>query len=581
MSRFPAALLLCLPLAASAFDWNGNFGLYYTRTDAWYPYADRLTVPSLTLDLGLGVRGYIPEPGMLELSARADYRWFTSDTADSPSVNSRQLTYRLGAALFHNATSPLRLNLLASQERREFKTGSSASGDGITNAYGGGLSLRFPAQTSVDGTYQHDRLEENFATLPAHDRDRDLVTAAFRNDVGPFSLRATFMGEWSKGSWLQDNFDQQFVNVQARARIAGDWNLNVSDGYSRRQPTATGYGAYAFETNGFRAGVERSIDELSRAVYYDHIRSTSTSWSSTSRGEAQSLRALYDVPIDGSRLYVRTTGSVAYTDVASPSLSAETTGETLGLDLWRRAAARQGFDLHGGPTVAAIQSSVGGDGVGYGLVAGARYGHDFDPTTFQGTIRPGTVQASYELGYGSDVDAKLGWSIQQTLQGVLSGILRSSRWSLAGTGSFARASSPVFGDSASRSLGVNGTLTFHEVAFSAGVAIADGAPAGGHFSGDGLLVQAPYQSHSRSVNLGVSSGLWFGLSGQAYVAYSTNDAPGSPAMDLFESTGSLTYSYGGLNFLLRDRVTSTETTVGRALVNLVELRVSRALGSYR
>ncbi len=573
MIRAAVALLLALPLAGRAFDWSGQLGLYYARTDVWSAAADHQSVPNLTLDASLGARGSFPEPGILDLSARAGYRWHTSNPSNEASTRSNELSYQLALGLLENPTSHIRLHLDASRERREFLTSPDLSGDGTTSRYGGSIGLRLAGEPAATASYVHEEMEETFPSLDPHWRDREIVAASFRNGIGPFMVLGTFNGDWSDGSWIADNFVQQFLNVQATGRIAGDWNVNISDGYSRRTPTATGLGAYGTETNGFRAAIERTVLGLGRSITYSYIRSATTASSVSDAGESQGLAALYDVPIDGNRLYVRTTGSLDHSELTSTTAAATSTGETLGADLWwRRNQPDSGLDVHGGPIVAAVQSDPGGSGVGYGASAGVSYTRQAAPLD---------LQASYGASYGNDVRASLGWSFRQELQGALSGVIGTARWSATATGSFARSSSPVFGDGASRSLALTASLLYETYSVFGSASVSDGAPSGGTFSGDGLFVQAPYVSHNRAVQLGIAGAVWEALNGTLQARYVVSDSPGAPSLDLMEAEAALSYRYGGLDFRLRDRLSSAESRYGRDVVNIVELRLSRALGNSR
>ena len=98
---------------------------------------------------------------------------------------------------------------------------------------------------------------------------------------------------------------------------------------------------------------------------------------------------------------------------------------------------------------------------------------------------------------------------------------------------------------------------------------------------DGLFIPAPFDSHTAYASASGSAALLTGLTARASGRISTTRVPGQPIVDQGEGVVGLSYTYGGLEFGVEDRLGFAFFPTGTVLTNTFMVRVYRVVGPGR
>lgn len=586
-------LILLLAVAtvaapASATDVNARVGVGYSRFEYAPTLGDHTTTPRLDIDLGLDAKGFFQRSGFLDWIAGASYRRVSEEVNGATSGQSDVILYNGRLTLLGDRTAPVTLQAAASRNEVKFLTDPQADifGRGIVNSYGGSLTLNLPERPSLSAGYTRNDAEDQIAGLTTHRYNVDEFTGTVGHGSPDFKFIGTYQGRLSSGDWVSDNVDTHQGNASVIFGLPAGMTGQLVDVYQLRIPRATGLGAYRQENNSFGAYVSNSQPlGGQQTVRYSYLHGlTETSPVAFNELTRQSIR--YDgdfrlggeplekkgrTPEEGSRYFAHVRVEGAQNRANTATVTSDAYGETLAaLGYWRYIAGDKYYDLHGGPAVGLIQSDLTGNRSGYGFSAGGRFGREWLGQRFN---------VNYDTDYGLRLYASEGWSLRQILSGTVSGMIGTSRYMGQVNAQSFRTSSPTFGDGAGRSVDVRFVNTHRRLELEILGRLADGIAGSTprEFVSDGLLIPAPFDSHTRELRARIFYRAFTTLTLGATGAFISNEIPGSPTVTQTEVSGVVDYRFAAFGLHLEDRMTWYDQG-GGGRNNLFLVSVSRRFG---
>lgn len=573
-SSIALALTVALPASTLAFEWNGEASLLYQRNEYWLQ-GDHATLPYLDLEGALNGRGSLAAPGVLDWSAGLQYQRLRSEIVNATSTTSA-LGYRARLGVLDERTSPYSLQLDAARVNTDFST--SSLGDlhtGIRHATTYGVSAAYLAPERPSLTLGLGRSEMTDRGLGV-DAFRDAWTLAARSTHGTptYTYSVDYQGILSDGTYAWDQGDSHHVSTNASAHVTRDGEASVIHNYYLRVPTRDAAGNPRYELNllsgSYRLAPSPSTVSHTAGYQFGHSIVTDPGQPDRERTQQAATYVVEHTPSAAWRL--QWTGQAAFATDRLGDVEARSAGESVGLrTYWYDRSGPRSLELHGGPALGALQPSDGGARLAYGALAGAR------ADWYAGASQ---ASAAYDAEYRRNLDAIEGWAFRQT-------ITASGGWRMTSelngrallTVSAGRASSPLFGGTATRSVHLTLGSRWRRYDLSARAGVTSGITGvGAAATGDGLLF-APYDSHSRDASLTATATLSGGLSALLDARVLQSDFPDRPSQDERGLRGALQYRFGALALALEDTYTVTHAVQQTRRWNLVLVRVSRYFGS--
>ncbi len=490
--------------------------------------------------------------------------------------------------LNHDA-SPLKLNVYAARadSRVDNKLVGTQVGDQTSKNYGANVALVGAGTPSLVLGVNHREETQTMDAVLDHNRSVNGVSASITSGGAPFSLAASYRGEWSGGSYVSDDYQSHSADVIGVARFDNDADLVVSDVYYRRVPTSTGAGAYGSEVNSFAASFRNGYTPGRKwTLRYRDVRATTTLDANTDQTLSNSLQYTQDHRLPAPEYFLR--GSADFSTSSQQrtgdgSLSA--TGATLGLQLWWyhdvstdktiAPGVKESwlYELAGGPLIAYLDPSGGPVNVGYGANAHGRIGIPLGPRRLNGI---------YDVVYGTNLYALSGWSLTQTGNVTMTGPAGVGSYDVGLALAASRLSSPVFGESASRSVTARANYRRGRYSFLGQAQLMNGTlPGTSSFVGDGLFIPTGFDTRQVSVLGQAAVGLSSGLSAHVDGRFSESAGPGQPSSTGWDAFAGVAYRYAAFDVSIDEHISWYEAPGGMYSRNMIFFRISRSIGSSR
>lgn len=587
--KLTVLLLVAAAVPARAIDLSGRASVGYSKLDAWPTTGEHTTSPHLDLDIGLGAKGVIDRPGFVDWFLSGGYRRVTDEVDGARTGQSSLFLYDARAILFGDRRQPVTLEAKASRNQVEFLTDPQANvfGKAIVDTYGGGLTLNLPERPQLTAGYARTQGTDQVAGLTTHTYAVDEISATAGHGTGDYKFIGTYDGRLGTGAWTSDNVDTHNGTASVSLALPAGLTAQVSDTYQLRIPRASGVGAYRQENNGFSFYLSNSQPiGAQQAVRYSYLHGL-TETSPTAFGELMRQSLRYDgdysldgqpllrrpgePPTEGSRLFGHLRLDAGQNRASTAVTTSDSYGETLGGSLyWRYGSGRTFYELHGGPSVALLQSDGAASRTGYGASAGGRIARDWLGQR---------LAVNYDADYGLRLYAAEGWTLRQILTGSVSGALGDSHYVASLNAQAWRTSDPTLGEGAGRVLEARFVDTQRRLELEAYARLTDGIAGSTpkEFVSDGLIIPAPFDSHTRELRARVAYNVFTTLGVGAIVALVSNEIPGSPTVNQTEVAGSLEYRFAAFALRMEDRmVWYDQGTGGRN--NVFFVSVNRRFG---
>jgi hypothetical protein len=569
------ALVAALPSAAGALQWTGRAGLGYVQDDTSRPATPMVTTQRLDLDLSLQAHGFVYQPDALLWSGGVDYRRLTVDVIGGADTVENRLEYRLQTTAFARNTSPVTFSAFARRQEGDGGGGGIDFG-ATTQLFGGTFSLRVPERPLLEAGYTRTETEVSSSVRPDSRVTRDMVSAGTAHSGAVYGFSGNYRGSFSEGTYAADNFDDHRVDVNARVRLAAQTQLQLTDSFYRRDPTAESPFNPRQELNVFGAHLrhEGTPGTGEQRGTYQHTAAVTDSLGTLQSRTFQQVTYQLERPIRAQEWFLSANASANLDDRARDAVRERTAGQTLGATVsWRKRDPERALEVHAGPSFGVLEPFDGAVEFGWGAGAGA---------SLQRTWSGVTGGAQYGVSYGTSLGTS-GTSLSQ--QGSVSADsaagLGRLRGSLLATSD--RTNDPLFGSRASRSLVARGEYALRLYAVWLDADVRDGVAGAlrGTISGDGLFLAPAYDTHTRSVG-GGARGTLGKLLGSAGIRVVNADVPDRPAQNDLELRGEVAFRTGAFGISLEDRyVKSLDAGGGAASVNVFYFRVYRVIGSGR
>jgi hypothetical protein len=560
-----------VPAPAAAFEWLGRVGLVYGREDGQTSTGLTRSGPLLNLDLGLDLGGSVYRPGLLDYSGGITYFREVNQFASRDEQRDR-LSYRLDGALLSYQTSPLRIGLHAQRQDEDYSTGSAGDATLLDRTLGVDVRFWDRVHPQVSAGYTHYTHEQTVPFTGPSDRTTDIFRASTSHGAGTYSWNLDYRGTASEGTYAGDNYDDHRVQLSSQASLGPKVTLSLYDNFFTRLPTLDSPFNPRSEFNNLASTLRaESGDNIHSATYgYGHAF-TSGNGVELERS-LQVLSYGFQRPLSPEWRFW-TTASASYDESRVSGDVERTSGQSVGAQLqWRRTAANSAYvELHGGPTVGALEPAGGDVQLAYGGSAGGSVARPLG--SFIG-------QLGYAISYGDNLDAQRGWSFTQQVTGSANGPLGSGRLNAQLLVSASRLQLGTFGGSAARSVTGTAQYAWRRHDLTAQVGIQDGTTgAVRDVSGDALFLPAPFDSHTRFASAAAGTSPFNHVHARLALRYSSTDLPDRPALSQLDATGAIEYRYGSLALAIEDKYFLTETSLGTARNNQVFLKLTRVFGA--
>lgn len=568
---------LLSPALASAVEFTGHLGLMYQRTDTWVDQGAHGVLPRLDLDIGLGARGVVVSR---EYAAwQLDLAWHRLSQSQSNERNTLNNSLYFGgrASFLNGLRSPVNLSVDGARSFMTFSSSGSTdvTGETVTQSYGTQASLNADGLPPLTLGYRWNDYETTAQGEAPRTRTVQLLNAGTALGGPAFKLTASYNGELSDGSWTTDRYDTHRAAISVRAPLARRFELFVDEQYLLTVPTSLNDpGALQLDNNYFRAFASNGGSYGDRHVVsyvYGHLLSEPAGGvvSETSR---QAVRYEGDLLVTTPTLFTRWLLDASLNQTRAGTTSLDTSGQTLALQVWwRRPGERTLFEVWAGPIVGFVQSTSEGDSTGYGASAAVRANQplfDQDSTL------------TYRIDWVNDLYGAVGSALRQNLSASLAGGLLSGRYLATLSAGASRTTSPILGDGADRSVGLNFNATFRDLVADANVTLQQGVEGSTpkDFVSDGLFIPAPFDARTLQTYLRGTYQLVPGLFANGQLRWLNSSHPGHPTVDQTEVLAGLQYRYGAFVVAVEDRYGWNDTGTGGYQVNQFMFRIFRQIG---
>jgi hypothetical protein len=564
-----------LPAAASAVSWNARVGTEYTQQDVWSADAGHETYPHLDVNLALDASGLAQVPGGLSWNGAVDYRTVRAEVG-GPATKRDALSYRLQSTLFTDPNAPFSVSANASRSDDEQWTSGVTGTDTLDTTvwrvdarYG---ALLMPSLAASYTAVESERVGPLYGV--AHTA-RQTVNAMAGHGDSAFSYTARYRGNLSEGTFASENYDDHRVEFVARAALTPTSDLHLSDTYYLRLPRTESELNARQEVNAFAANLRGDVTTgaVHRASYaYTHALQTAPGRDDVESAK-QNLAYGLNRTLPSRAWIVRADATVSYADERLGADRRKSTGETVTtVAVWRRFRDGQTTELRGGPSFALLQPAEGGSRIGYGAQAGASL-HRTDGLFAWG--------ATYDVRHEANLFGAEGWSLSQDLSLDANGPFGPGAARAQVAASALRRQAALFGAAASRTLSAAAGYRYgrYDLQLQASVTSAISAELVGGLASDGLLLPAPYDTHTVALSSLLSASLTRYLVAGTQLRYDVTDIPDRPSRTDAAARAFLELRYASLSFSLEDRYAVSEIPGGSFRANQVMVRAYRAFGS--
>lgn len=573
----PAVLLLA-PALAAATEFSGHLGLSYTRNDTWIERASHEGLPRLDLDLGAGASGAVVSPEYLAWQLEAAWRRISQSVENERSTVSNSLYFAGRATAFGDPRSPVSVSLDAARTYSTFSesTATGLSGDTVTSSYGTQAVIHAEGIPTLSLGYRWNDYDSTAEGAEDHHRTLQLLNAGAYIGASIFKLTGSYVGELSDGTWTTDRYQTHRLGLSAHAPVSQGTELFFDEQYMRTTPSSlTDPGAQKLASSYFNSYLSNFGSYGDRHVlsYVAGRLFSEPAGGVTSESARQALHYEGDLLLTSPTLFTRWIVDASINQTRSGTVALDTTGETLGLQVWwRRPLEDSLIELWAGPIVGFIQSNdaANGNSSGWGAWAQARVGQ---PVLGQDTA------LTYRVDWADDLFGAVGTSLRQSLTGSMGGGLLSGRYltTLAATSS--RTSSPVLGDGANRAIRLDLDLRFRDLQIDAAAVLQQGVEGSTpkDFVSDGLFIPAPWNAKTTETYARAVYELVPGLSLTGLARWFESTHPGHPTIDQTEVLGGIQYRYGAFVLAVEDRYGWNDTATGSYQVNRFMFRLYRQI----
>lgn len=593
--RTTLVVLLCLATAspAAALNVNGSVGGGYSRADSWADLGGHDTSPHYEYALSLGANGFLGRPGVFDWGLRGSYQKL-QDYSGSTQIRDRRYVFYDGRlTLFGNQLRPVSATAFANRSEARYTSDPVRNlfGDSIVTTAGGNVSLLAQDRPRLHLGYSYIDIENSVQGLTTHTLTSHNLSATLKEGgSSTFNVAANYRGQLQDGSWVSDKADLHSATITSVTDLPNAITLVVTDVFDLRIPgDLTLPGAFRQESNAFTASVGnvRPAGESSRVSYLYYRALTESPATLPAEGARNSARYDADFTISDfgapqddptgklagarSRLYWHLLADASLNRTTVAGNPTDTSGETLGAQLWLRRVASFGIlTVGGGPLVSMLQAD-GADGkFGHGFTGGA---------SLEGTFFSQTGALRYKIDYTNKLYGSDTWTLVQSANANAGGVLGRGRYNASLSASAFRTTSPLAGTGAGRRVDLAFVTTQGRFAaeLRAGLSqgIAGSSPS--NFIADGFFIPAPYNSSTKDVQATANYMLYTGLRASATARYGYSVYPGAPTLGQAEGRAAIEYSFGALALSLEDRYTWYEQAAG-GRTNVLWLRLSRSFG---
>lgn len=577
--RTPTLLALALAIAAvpgvaPALDWTASAALEYVRRESAFPSRPRLVEPRLDVDLDLRVDGSLGPPGWMLYALGGGWRRVAYEVAGAESRQS-SLTYDLRTRLFTDPRSPVTLSASAARLDDDFEvSGLSGGGNVLVTSYGADAAYRAAGRPAVTAGYGEVHSDRSGDAFTPSERTVRNVRATAGYGTGVFSLSGGYTGSFSEGTFANDDYDEHRADLRGSVNVTRRTTLLLQESYFQRRPTGVGAFLARQELNQL-SGILSHVAGLrdTQSVRYQYLRAIQER-PGLEDGERASHQVGWLLDHTLSTAWrLRATADLSLLQDRTPGQRSTASGQTVtATATWTRERGAGRLELRAGPQLGLLDPAQGGLRLGYGATAGGTASRTFGALA---------SQASYDVTYQSDLFGLDGWSLRQVASGRLDrpvgtaslrgSLLLSSerRESAFGIGA---------GRGATRSVLATVGWRWRKLDTQLDASLQSNV-VGALSGGDGLIIPASFDSHTRSLQAQASWQLYTGLSLLGALRATATDLPDRPRRDDLEARAALTYGYGGLTFSLEDRFVTVEGDGGTTRTNEVFVRAARAFGS--
>lgn len=568
-----AAMAILWAAPSASLDWAGRVGAGYTQTDEWSPGFHRMS-PSLDLNLGLDLGGFIYRPGVLDYSGSFDARRISESGSDGQDLARDYLNYRARLTLFGNPRAPLSVSGYAMRSDDRFSGGdaSSIGFRGISRNLGADLRYRQVGRPTLNLGYS--RLDtESTSTLVADRRRVDSYTASTSMGSQGFSYSASYAGLSSDGLYAGDTFTDHRVDAFVAGNVSEETEARVAEAYYLRTPNVSSPFAPRQELNSLQAFLTNRVSgpDLQRGTYsYSHgLQSVP----GTEELERTSHRAGYSVQRTlGPAWRLGTSLDAGYSENRSGATTRRDAGQGVAVSgSWTRSLSAGTLFISAGPRVGAVEPEGEEARFGWGASTSASVSHRRGNADYQ---------AGYSISYSDDAGQE-GTALSQGAQGSVQTPVGEAL--LRGQFSFSaqrRYGTPI-GAGALRSMSLVGSYLWRTYALSATMSLTSGlsnavADPG---AGDGFFLSLPYDQHTFITTAQAAVQLTRRLGLSVTGRFGATDYPDRPAVTEVEGRTALSYGIGALRLNIEERYVLTHALGQTQRSNLFFVSAGRAFGS--
>ncbi len=546
---------------------GGALGAGYNRSDSGMS-AFESTTSAWDFAGQLSLAGSPIASDLLWLDASGAYQRVNTTTEISQG-DARNWSYQVNATALQ--ATPLSITASAGQAwTRNTVTAGSVPGDTFGQTQSAAASLGVQGAPRLTGSYTHTLSTTYRPGQPDVDLDFTNVGAGLADAGDKVRYALDYRSAWSGGSLVQTNFRNHLVNLVTSAQPDPDVQVQVGETYFVRVPTIESPLNPRVDTNNFNASVNLYPSEKLGGTFtytYGHAL-TSAESVETQETQAHGVNGMANYRFDEAWLG-QFGVTAAHTLVrANGSEDAFDSQSLLAIGTWRRpldgrtsvysrvlgnvgviepesGPAQTSFGASGDVGISGVVGQVNG-AVSYGALV-QKNGASLQGSNFE---QRALVDASTQLGLVL---------VRGSLQGTL-----------------ARRDDALLGSTASRSLILNGDLSYKHFSAMISGNLQDGLSSASGLSGvDGIILPASYDTHSRFAAVRLSYAVQtFDLSlGWQWNRIRT---PGTP----WQSDNSVSlgagYRVGLFTILLEDRYWVFDSGYSQSRVNTVFVRAVRS-----
>lgn len=566
-----AAVAALAPRGAAAFDYAGQLGIGYDRTESWMGTpAQYSLVPRLQLNGDLAARGSVFDPGVVDWDGRVGYNDIRS-TYGSASDKTTALTYGAHVGVLQTRSSRATLTADAFRSVTDYSRDAEAvrtTGTSVANGYGASALAAPPGLPSLTSRFTYrDVLNSGLGRPDTTELTRRLELGSRFGQPG-LDTELNYALQWDEGSLVPSNYTSQEVSASATANPAQNLTAHLTANHYERLPTALGSLNPRYQNTGFDGYLtwQESASRVVGQYRYNHASATDPSLVLREQA-ANSLTTSYARRTSTEWEWVAS-ASGSYSDNRVGPSQSYAAGQSVGLGAnWVRRALGASF----GGQLGALEPETGATQLAFGANASGRAAWNLPHQV---------LSASYTVNYATNLDARPGWSTSQTATATLSANPAPFlSWSASVQASGARGGGGPFGATAQRSVLATGEVRYRRTATRLDLGATDAATGAlsNPFS-DGLFIPSGYNTRSRFAGLTMSVPLAVRLSLTGFTKYTILSGPGTPDQREALLGGSLRYALGYWTFSLDERYTVGGTTAFDRRINELFVRLSRSFG---